>query len=136
MASVTELRRGLRDRLQTIPGLHAYATAPGQINVPAAVVTPAQDLLEFDATMGRGSDEFRLLVTVYAARADDELGQDTLDAFLEGSGASSVKAAVEAESSLGGVCDFAVVSRARNYGEYEYAGISYFGVELVVEVTA
>jgi hypothetical protein len=136
MASLSALRAGIAARLATIPGLTVYASPPGQVNVPAAIVLPAADFVTFDATMGRGSDDFSFLARVLVADTVADVGQDSLDAYLAGSGAHSVKAAIEGDGTLGGIASYAVVTSARAYGDYEYAGLSYLGVEFAVEVTA
>lgn len=136
MASLTDIRNGLKDRLATIPGLNTYATAPGSVEAPAGIVVLPTDFLAFDSTMGRGADDFTLVVLLLVSKADDNLGQINMDPYLAGEGASSVKAVIEADPTLDGVAHFARVASARNYGPVEYANVQYLGVELVVEVTA
>lgn len=134
MASVTALRRGLKNRLATIDGLRAYATVPGQVMTPAAVVDV--DGIRYDSTMARGADDFIFVVRLLVSTADDATGQDALDAYLAGSGAASMKAAIEGDTSLGGVAHFARVDSVRAYGQVEYGAITYVGAEVLVEVTA
>ncbi|HEX6969858.1 MAG TPA: hypothetical protein VF174_13760 [Micromonosporaceae bacterium] len=134
MASVSAIRDGLKTRLKTIAGLRVSDTVPGQVNPPAAVIAP--DSISFDSTMARGSDDFVFIVYLIVGTAVDRIGQDKLDGYLAGSGASSVKAAIEADESLGGVANFARVSGVRQYGLIEYAGVQYIGAEFVVEVNA
>lgn len=136
MASFSALRSGLATRLATITGLNVYANPVGLINPPAALVIPAGDFLHFDATMGRGSDNFTFTIRLLVAETVADLGQDALDAYLAGSGASSIKAAIEAGTTLAGIASFAVVTGAGGYGGYEYGGIDYLGVDFSVEVTA
>lgn len=133
-ASFSSIRSAIKGALETIDGLHAYAEAPGQIVAPAAIVLPASPLINYDATMQRGSDDYQLVIRLLVNASVDDTSQTNLDAYLEPSGASSIKAAIDGD--LGGVVDFARVARADNYGEYEYAGVTYLGVEFVVEVTA
>lgn len=136
MASLSALRAGLATRLATITGLHVYANPLGLINPPAALVIPAGNFLDFDATMGRGSDNFRFTVRLLVAETVADLGQDALDPYLAGSGASSIKAAIEGDGSLGSIASFTVVTGAEGYGGYEYGGVSYLGCDFSVEVTA
>lgn len=136
MASFSALRSGIATRLATISGLNVHGTVPGQINAPAAIVLPDGAFLDFDATMGRGSDNFRFTVRLFVAKTTDQLAQSKLDPYLAGSGSSSVKAAIEGDGTLGGIASFTVVTGAQGYGEYEFAEISYLGCEFTVEVTA
>lgn len=141
MAAISALRDGLETRLATISGLRAHDTAPGQVNPPAAVISPGGDganepAISFDSTMARGSDDYLFLVTLLVQFADDSSAQDKLDGYLQGSGALSVKAAIEGDPSLGGVAHFVHVREVREYGEIEYNGVRYLGAVFVVEVTA
>lgn len=132
MGSPSAIRSGLKTRLDTITGLNNYATAPGQVVVPAAVVLPGP--IEFDATAGRGSDRLNFDILLLVAKATDSLSQEHLDPYLAGSGSSSVKAAVEAEATLGGEADWTVVSGVSQYGDIEYNGVQYLGARFNVEV--
>lgn len=134
MASVSAIRDGLAAQLSNIAGLRVLSYAPDRVSVPAAAVEI--ESVEFDRTFGRGMDEFSLVVRLYASRADDRAGQDRLDTYLAGSGTASVKAAIEADASLGGIAQTLRVTRVENYGVYEVAGVSYFGAEFRVSVWA
>lgn len=134
MASVSGIRDGLKTRLATIIGLRAHDTAPGQVQPPAAIVTPGT--IQFDSTMARGADDFTFVITLLVSAAVDRTAQDALDAYLAGSGAKSVKAAVEADVSLGGAAHFARVVGVNQYGLIEYGGVQYLGAEFLVQVTA
>ena len=68
------------------------------------------------------------------AVVDAELSQDSLDEFLAGSGSSSIKQAIEGDSTLGGVVSSARVVEASNYGVYTINSIDYLGVEFNVEI--
>jgi hypothetical protein len=135
MASVTSIRSGLQTRLNTITGLTAHAVVKGQIVPPAAVVEV--ESISFDATMGRGSDDFLFTVKLLVSASVTAEAQAKLDGYLAGSGATTtVKGAVEADGTLGGVVHFARVDSVRQYGLIEYAGVQYVGCEFLIEVTA
>lgn len=135
MASVTALKNGLKTRLETISGLTVYTRAnPGQVNVPAAVIRRGD--ISYDSTMARGSDDFAFVVTVVVGLADEQITEGAMDPYLAGSGANSVKAAIDGDGSLGGVAHIARVARASEDLEVTISGIAYLGVEFTVEVTA
>lgn len=134
MASVTDIRDGLAARLTTIPGLRVTAWAPDRISAPAASVEPTG--ITFDESFGRGHDELRFTVRLYASRADDRSGQARLDAYLTGAGPTSVKAAIEADRSLGGSAITCRVVEVVNYGVYDVADVPHFGAEFNVIVWA
>lgn len=142
MASVTQIRQGIATRLATISGLRVHAFVVGDVAPPAAVVIPGDPgrknamAIAYDATMGRGSDDFLFTVLLLVANKVERASQEALDTYLAGSGASSIKAAIEGEDSLGGVAHFTRVVGVRDYGVVSYGGQSYVGAEFMVEVTA
>lgn len=87
----------LADRLRTIPSLagdRTHAQPPGKISSPAAIVSYPDDYT-FDLTYRRGSDEMTIPVCVAVARPVDRSTRDTLGKYVDGSGESSVKKALE-----------------------------------------
>lgn len=132
MGSVSSIRDGLATRLATITGLNVYARPRGQVLTPAAVVVPGR--IEFDETMGRGSDLVTFTVLVLVGMPTSDLAQEDLDPYLAGSGSSSVKAAIEADATLSGSADWTRVTRVSAYGEVEYGGKPYLGARFEVEV--
>lgn len=134
MSLIASLRQGLGARLQTITGLRASNYAPDRVSVPAYAIELAS--LNYDQTFGRRVNEVPFTVRIYTSRADDKAGQDRLDAFIDPTGAVSVKAAIEADTTLGGVAETCRVVSLDNYGVYEVGGTAYFGAEFSVSVWA
>lgn len=136
MATVTEIRKGLAEAIRVgVPALHSHATVPDSFTTPVAMVF-GPERIRYDSTMARGSDEYRIPVRIYVGRVDEKGAQDRLDAFVSGDGPQSLKVAIEADSTLGGVVDFARVEEARNYGPYQSGQSTFLGVELMVFVIA
>ena len=135
MASMMALREGIATRLATIDELNVYAFIPDTIVTPAAIVAPGEEaFIQWDTSMSRGSDDYTFRVTLLLPRGSDQDGQAKLDAYLAGSGAESVKTAIEGDETLGGVADWAHVTEARSYGRVRWNEIEYYGCELVVTV--
>lgn len=132
MASVTAIRNGLKTRLETISGVTGYARPGGTLNLPAAVVLPGP--IDFDSTMSRGSDDFTFTVMLLLAESVPDLAQEQLDAYLAGSGAQSVKAAIEGGETLGGAAHFCRVTGVVDYGEVAWSGNLYLGANFTVVV--
>ena len=133
MASLSSIRTGLSTRLATILGLSVYSYVPDSIEPPTAVVG-VMSSVDYDSTMSRGSDMYEIPLYLYVSRVDAELSQDSLDEFLAGSGSSSIKQAIEGDTTLGGVVSSARVVEASNYGVYTINSIDYLGVEFSVEI--
>lgn len=112
--------------------------------VPDSVVAPcffvAEVDINFDKTMGRGTDELMFTCRVLAGRADDRSAQRILDALLSGAGAASLKRAIEAargapgELALNGAADDLHIERVQGYRWYEHQGSSFVGAELSIKV--
>lgn len=132
MGSISDVRTGLKNRLATISGLNAYALVPMTPNMPAALVTPRS--INFDTSMTRGSDRLIFDVTLLVTDSITDLAQSQLDPYLSGSGSQSVKAAIEAESTLGGAADWSRVTEVSAYGDIPYSGKLYLGARFTVEV--
>ena len=136
MALLTSIRDGLKANLETISGLTAYEYVPDWIEPPIALVAPINSL-NYDSTMARGADTYEIPVIVYISRVDAQLSQDAVDSYLASSGATSVKAAIESDPTLGGAAMSVRVVSATDYGEYEVTqGTSFLGVTFNVEVIA
>lgn len=137
MVGLDAAREGCAAQLATIPGLIVHARPPGDVNTPAAVIMPAPDtFLVWDTSMDRGSDDLFLVIRLLVADTDDQVAQATLDRLLAPTGPHSVKQAVEADHTFGGLVHDAAVTEARDYGMSTYGGARYFGCELLVHLLA
>ena len=135
MTLVSDLRTGLANRLATITGLRSHDQVPDSLTPPSGVVGPPSKV-EYDKTFGRGADKYVFPVRVLAQKTDGRAAQTALDAYLSSSGATSVKAAIEGDCTLGGKAhDLRVVS-CQSYGSYQVGGVDYIGAEWTVEVWA
>lgn len=131
MATLAQLRDGLKTRLATISGLHAYDVLPEVISVPAAIVRPLSG--EYRGSLsGSPTVKFEILILVQASKINS--AQDALDPYLSESGASSVFAAIEADRTLSSNCDDVLVSGWRDYGGIQIAGVEYLSARIDMEV--
>jgi hypothetical protein len=129
---ISTVRQGLADAADTITGLNCLAYAPDSVPEPCFYVSEVA--VEFDAAFGRGMDDIDFTCMVLVSRADDKASQAKLDGYLSGSGASSVKVALEAAPTLGGACDDLHVKRIQGYRWYTHGDAKYLGAEFVVRV--
>lgn len=135
MANLTNIRNEIKNNLANITSLSVYGYVPDSIEPPTAVVG-VMDTITYDDTMSRGSDRYSVPVYLYVSRVDAQDSQETLDGFLVSSGANSVKAQIESDTTLNGEAQSVRVTSASNYGVYEINNINYLGVEFIVEVIA
>ena len=115
----SNVRDGLKTRLQTITGLRVYDLIPDTVSPPAAIV--GQLDFTFDINNARGLDQANCDILVIVQRLSERVAQDKLDAFLSGSGAGSIKAAIEGDRTLGGTVNTLRVISAEG-GTYDSAG--------------
>ena len=135
MASISDLRNGLAANLATISGLRTSATVPDQINPPIAVVMPGS--ITYDIAFARtGGDEYEFLVLVIVGRVDERTAQNRLDAYCSGTGAGTIKAAIESDKTLGGKAMSLRVTSLRNYNQLTVGDTTYLSAEFVVQVYA
>ena len=130
--SLTDIRDGLKTRLETISGLRVYSSQMDSIqNFPCAVLI--LDRLDYVITVEGFSFEgtWRVLVLVDAAIRQD--AYELMDDYLDPSGARSVEAAVYGDSTLGGYADGVVVRRASGIGPLPDLGATIIGATFTVE---
>ncbi len=118
----SQVREGLKANLETIKGMRVYDLIPSVPVAPAAVV--GQLDFTFDLNNARGLDQANLDVVVLVQRFTERTGQNDLDKYLAGSGAYSIKAAIESDLTLGGACNTLRVTSAEA-GTYAAGDIEY-----------
>ena len=126
--SVSELRTGIATNLGTISGLRTSAFVPDNPTPPIAVVIPQR--IEFDAAMNRGMDTYTFDVLVIAQRMSERNAQSLLDGYCNPTGSSSVKTAIESDTTLGGKAFDLRVTEMSNYqaltiGETQYLAATF-----------
>jgi hypothetical protein len=142
-ATYTQVKEALGVVLAAIPAqtlsdgstktLTVYPELPGQIVPPAAVIAPGDGTLLTYRT-SNFSHDLSLTVTVFVQRGQNRSTDEQLSGFISIAGDQSVYAAVDANSTLGGVVDDARVTQARNWGVWTFGEITYLGVIFDVEV--
>jgi predicted nucleic acid-binding Zn-ribbon protein len=135
MANLTNIRNEIKNNLANISSLSVFGFVPDSVEPPTAVVG-VMDSIDYDASMQRGADRYEIPVYVYVGRVDAQDSQETLDGFLASTGASSIKAQIESDTTLNSQAQSVRVTSAGNYGVYNINNIDYLGVEFIVEVIA
>lgn len=107
-ATISAIADGLKVRLATITGVSATASQPAAINNPS-LAFPVLQGVTFNGAMGGGLVTSRWVIVVIVGRWDDKRAYTKLDGFLSYSGATSVRAALEGDKTLGGVVETLVL---------------------------
>ncbi len=134
-ATPSQVKDGLTAALQTVSGLRAYDYQPDQVNPPFAFST--LDEIRFHQTgMGSGGVVMDFTITVVVYRQSERTAQDELDKYTAYSGAQSIRAAIEADRTLGGVCDDLIVNSSSNFTNIDANDTLYLTMDFKVTVYA
>ena len=111
-----------------------YSFGKDTIDPPTAIVLPIPgDFLFYDDTFD-GTDNFAMVVKILNGTQDSQSSQELLMGYMAKTGATSVRAAILADHTLGGICAYMQIPTAQNYADVEWAGQQYLGFELPVAV--
>jgi len=134
------IRAGIAANLATLSG------APANVQISAYMLgnpTPptlqvmGPDQIDYDLAMQRGLDEWRFIVQGFVGAMTDRGAQVNLDAWLAPTGSLSVKAAIEADRTLGGSVQDSYVESASGYKIYQLdAGHQVLGAEWTIRLLA
>ena len=130
MASITDIRSGLATRLATITGLRTGATIPDNVNPPYAIISP--NSVQYHRAFNNALSTYNFTVMVVVGRVSERTSQNSLDAYCSPSGSSSIRVAIEADKTLGGVVFDTRVSEMRNYGQLPVGEVTYLTAEFTV----
>ncbi len=115
--------------------MECHAEVPGDVDVPAIVLD--FDDQTWDLNMGQGADSLGIVALLLVQYQDAENAQQALRSFLSrtpGAGMTRLKAALEADQTLGGLVSYAIMQRVRSIGIITFNGIDYLGAEIIIEV--
>jgi hypothetical protein len=134
MAEMSAIRTALASKIGTISGLRTAATVPDQVSPPIAVIIPER--VTYDEAYARGLVVYTFIVQVVVGKVSERSAQNRLDGFVNSSGATSIKAAIEADKSLGGVVFDSRVTEMTSYTVVQIGDIAYLSCEFRVTVLA
>lgn len=120
----------LGEALATIDDLRVFPYWADRVTPPAAVVA-WPDPLTYDSTMARGADRQEIPVIIVVGKIDARTARNALAKYAEGSGASSVKQAIDSYEATS--WDSARVVRAE-FGVFVIAGNQYLGITFYVDI--
>ena len=134
-ATVSQVKDGLKTRIETVPGLRGFDYQPDQVNPPFAFAT--LDEIRYHQTgFATGGVAMDFTITVVVNRASERTAQDKVDQYTSWDGAQSVRAAIEADPTLGGVCSDLIVNSASNFTNIDANDTLYLTMDFKVTVYA
>ena len=99
-ATLIQIADGLAERLSTVRGLRVYDHVPDVFVVPCAYILP--DSVNYWQGFAGGNVECLYTVTLIVGRIAERQNQKALYEFMAYSGDRSVRAAIEADRTVGG----------------------------------
>ena len=131
-ATVSQVAEGLRVRLATISGLRTFSYQPEQLNPPVAF--PVVESIEYHRAFGGGDVRMRFMIFVIVGRYLDRVAHANLDGYLSYSGATSLRAAIEGDTTLGGTAQTLVLDSGMSIGSLSVAEAEFLQVSFSVLV--
>lgn len=131
---IRAIREGLKAAAAVITELNGYSYGQGPIVVPAFFVADVEE--DFGSALAIGMDVATFNCRALVSKADELGGQEMLDLLMEHSGDRSVKEALEADRTLGGVCVEVFVARAVGPRVFTHELTNYLGAQWTVQVTS
>ena len=133
-ATVSQVMTGLATRLGTISGLRTYTYMPDQLNPPVGF--PIIESVDYHKSFAGGDVQMRCSVFVIVGRYLDRTAHASLDGYLSYSGATSIRAAIEGDRTLGGVAQTLIVESGLNISAVSVADSEFLQVQCSVLVHA
>lgn len=115
-ATLAQIRTGLANALAVIPDVQVSAYLLDRPEPPTLMVVGPSEITPHRA-MANGLAEWTITVQGFVGAVADRGSHVRLDLWLDESGTTSVRAAIEADPSLGGVVQSTVVTSISGYGK-------------------
>jgi len=127
---------GIKTRLETISGLTVFAPdeLPDSINsFPVAVILPGETVYQsaFDADTG-----YNFRVILLMTKQDQPSALESMLDYIEPTGTSSVRAAINGDKTLNSSADTCVVISNSGIGSTIWAGSVYLSSEWLIQAWA
>jgi hypothetical protein len=133
MADLEAIRDAVAESLAGLD-VNVHSHLPDQLQAPCIVVDI--EGVDWATAMGRGHEAWTLLLRVLVGTVNNTAAQIDRDTYF--GGFRDIKDAVESYAPLkdGTAAANAWCRNAQKFDGWEYAGIGYLGVEIVVEIRA
>lgn len=133
--TIVGLMTGIETALKTISGLRVAAYVADQINPPQAIVG-VPPIPNYRETFGRGVWSLAPTVTVLVSATLDRPGQLALASYADVTGARSIPAAIESDTTLNSEVCSCTVTSFRPLGLEQVGLLKYYGGVFSLSVVA
>lgn len=128
-ATVSQVQTGIKNRLATISGLRAFEYQPDNYTTFPFSFNQLNSV-EYHRAFQGGNVVYDFTIFVIVGRVSERTAQASLDGFLSYSGASSVRAAIEGDLTLGGIVDSVVINRSTSIRGLTIGDAEYLSIEI------
>ncbi len=133
--SVSTIAAAIQTQLEAIPGLRTAAYLSDKISPPVALV--AIETVGYHGAFAGGDVVHEFTVWVIVSRASDRAGIANLEGYMSQAGTNSIRAALEVDSTFGGVVSSGFVVDAGPPSSIQINGTAtYIACPFKVEVHA
>ncbi len=126
---------GLAARLRTVQGLRTFSYLPDLVAPPCAIVQLPSDIT-YGIVWGGGKQTYTIPIMLLVGTGTDRTAHTHLAAYMSAAGPKSIKGAVDADYTLGGIVDEATIASVGGVARYSFGGTEYFGARFVASATA
>lgn len=135
MFDPTVIRAALAANIAALAAAEGFQVSQYMIGPsPPAIEISGIEEIRYDVAMQRGGDQNNVLVRAFVSTGLSEGTQQKLDRLLASSGATSMKAAIESDPTLGGACDDLRVTDCSGYVVYPTATGNVLGAEWTIQI--
>ena len=134
-ATVSQVADGIKTRLATISGLRAFSYQP-EFNMSPPFAYPVLNGVEYHGSMSGGMVTMNFTIYVVVGRYTDRTAFASLDNYLSYDGAQSVRACLEGDKTLGGVCQTLVLASSANISALEQDDAEFLTISSTLTVYA
>jgi hypothetical protein len=92
--------------------------------------------VDYHRAFNNALSTYNFNVMVVVGRVSERTSQNSLDAYCSPTGSSSIRVAIEADRTLGGVVFDTIVTGMRNYGSVTIGETNYLAAEFDIAVQA
>jgi hypothetical protein len=137
VAEIEAIAEALESAIATIPTLRAHKEQPDsvQVTVGKGAAYPIPREGSYHEAFDDGEmTTWDVIVLAAPSSVGYARGQAAINPYVSREGTSSVKAAIEADGTLGGVVDCLSVTRWYDRGLIEVNDVAYWGVKLETQI--
>src|SRR4051812_22392549 len=119
-ATLKAIREGLAANLAVLNGVQISPYVLSNPQTPHIWIRPGEDdVVSYHLAMQNGLEDWHMMIEAFTGSPFAESAQMKLDELAASTGPTSLKAAVEADTTLGGVALDLVVTNAHGYAQYQ-----------------